>query len=84
MADLEVDGFTIRLDLPVRVPEFTLRLTGVDAKGISVDGRPLARASNRGAFESGTFLSEGSVSLLAFDPLTSGSTTVEVMPRGQG
>lgn len=82
MADLEVDGFTIRLDLPVRVPEFTLRLAGVDARGISVDGKPLARVCTRGAFKSGTFYEEGACTLVAFDPSERGTTSIKVTPRG--
>ena len=37
------------LDLPVRTPDLTLRLTGGEVRSVRVDGRPLARAPNRAA-----------------------------------
>jgi len=63
-----LDGHTIQLDLPVRVPDFTLRLTDVDVRGVSVDGKPLAQASNRASLKSGTFFTEDNVTFIAFDP----------------
>jgi len=63
-----VEGNTIQLNLPVCVPDFTLRLTGVDIRGISVDGKPLAQSSTRSAFKSGTFFTEGYTTFAAFDP----------------
>ena len=39
MAEIVVEDNTIRLDLPVCVPDFTLRLTGADVRGVSVDGK---------------------------------------------
>ena len=68
MAEVSVEGNTVRLDLPVRTPDLTLRLTGGEVRAVRVDGRPLARAPNRAAFRSGTFLAEDGEVLAAFDP----------------
>ena len=68
-AEVSVDGTRVQLDLPVRVPELTLRLTGVaEVRGVRVDGAPLRRAGTRAAFESGTWWPEDGAVLLAFDP----------------
>jgi len=72
-----LEGHTIQLDLPVRVPDFTLHLTDVDVRGVMVDGKPLVQASNRATFKSGTFFTEGKITFVAFDP-TERQTTVEV------
>jgi hypothetical protein len=72
-----LDGHTIQLDLPVRVPDFTLRLTDVDVREVTVDGKPLAQASTRASFKSGTFFTEGNVTFVAFDPKER-QTTVKV------
>lgn len=63
-----LDGHTIHLDLPVRVPDFTLRLTDVDVREVIVDGKPLAQAFTRASFKSGTFFMEGNATFVAFDP----------------
>jgi len=68
MAEMEVEGNSVQLDLPACVPEFTLKLKEVDVVGVSVDGRPLRRVGRRVDFESGTFLVEGDAALVAFDP----------------
>lgn len=68
MAEVHLDGRTVRLDLPVRVPELTLRLQGVEVQGISVDGMPLRRVGSRAAFADGTFLRDGDATLAAFTP----------------
>ena len=68
MAEISVEGNTVRLDLPVRTPDLTLRLTGGEVRSVRVDGRPLARAPNRAAFRSGTYLLEDGAALAAFDP----------------
>jgi hypothetical protein len=68
MAELSVDGNKIHLDLPVRVPDFTLRLTGAMIQGILVDGKPLEKATERSAFKSGTFYQEKNITFAAFDP----------------
>ena len=68
MAEVTVQDHTVHLDLPVRVPEFTLRLSDVNVRGISVDGRPLNRAASRATYNTGSFLTEGSVTFAAFDP----------------
>ncbi|MFQ5809678.1 MAG: hypothetical protein ACE5JM_08690 [Armatimonadota bacterium] len=77
MAELTVNGAAIELDLPVRVPELTLRLTGATARGVSANGKPLERADSRAAFRSGTFFTEGDATLAAFDA-TQRRTTVSV------
>ena len=68
MAEIIVNGDTIKLDLPVIVPDFTLRLTDVNVRGISVDGKPFAQASTRSSFKSGSFFTEGRTTFVAFDP----------------
>ena len=77
MAEIAVENHTISLDLPVCVPDFTLRLTDVDVKGISVDKKPLSRTNIRTGFKSGTFFTENNITFAAFDP-TDRQTTVEV------
>ncbi len=77
MAEVTVQGHTIALDLPVRVPELTIRITGADVRGISVDGKALTRAASRAGFEVGTFLIEDNVTFAAFDPAQR-CTSIEV------
>ena len=77
MAEATVEKHTIKLDFPVCVPDFTLRLTDVDVRSVSVDGEPLAQASTRAGFKSGTFFREGRATLVAFDP-TARRMTVKV------
>lgn len=68
MATLTADERTIRLNLPVRVPDFTLRLDHtISIRGISVDGIPLRGVSARSDFKSGTYYGF-EPTLLAFDP----------------
>ena len=68
MAAVSVDGQIIALDLPVQVPEFTLRLRDATVAGVRVNGKPLARAQTRSAFEDGTFYREGDATFVAFTP----------------
>ena len=68
MAEISVEGNTIRLDLPVQTPDLTLRLTDGQVRSVRVDGRPLTRASSRASFKSDTFLLEDGATLVAFDP----------------
>jgi hypothetical protein len=68
MAEYTVEGNSISLDLPVQVPEFTLRLTGETVQGVRVDGRPLIQAQSRSAFQNETFYREGEVTFVAFTP----------------
>jgi hypothetical protein len=76
MAQVAVDGQTISLTLPVRVPELTLRITGVDVKGVRVDGEPLKKAQTRAMFQDGAFLKgddtsayrQGEPTFVAFTP----------------
>ena len=77
MAEIAVDNHRISLDLPVRVPDFTLRLTDVAVRNVSVDGEPLTRATTRATFKSGAFFTEGNDIFVAFDPKRR-ETTVEV------
>lgn len=77
MAELTVEDHTIRLDLPVQVPDFTLRIAGSNVRGVSVDGKPLQRAASRAGFKSGCFLREDDATLAAFDPAAR-RTTVDV------
>ena len=68
MAEIAVEGNTVRLDLPVQTPDLTLRLTDGEVRSVRVDGRPLTRAANRAAFKNDTFLLEDGATLVAFDP----------------
>ena len=68
MAEIVVENNSIRLDLPVCVPDLTLRLTGVNVRGVSADGADLTRARNRSAFKSNTFFAENNTTLVAFNP----------------
>ena len=68
MAEIVVEDNTIRLDLPVCVPDFTLRLTGVDVRGVSANGKDLTRAGSRTAFKSNTFFTENNATFVAFNP----------------
>jgi hypothetical protein len=68
MANVYVDGFTITVEAPVRVPAFTLRLHDLRVRGITVQGQPLREAGTRGAFTTGTFYQDGAHTLVAFDP----------------
>ena len=68
MAEIVAEGNTIRLELPVCVPDLTLRLTDVDIRGVSVDGVDLTRASSRASFKSNTFFAENNTTFVAFSP----------------
>ena len=68
MAEIVVEENNIRLDLPVCVPDLTLRLTGVDVRSVSVDGVDLTRAGSRAAFKSNTLFAENNATLVAFNP----------------
>ncbi len=84
MASLSVEppaadrGPVIRLDLPVRVPELTLRVKGLRVRGVRCDGQSLQAASGRRSFRSGTFFQEGDTLLLAYDP-PGRASTVELL-----
>jgi hypothetical protein len=77
LAEVTVTDHTILLDLPVQVPELTLRIRDAEVKGVTVDGRPLTEAGSRRAFRTEMFYREGGVTLVAFDPAQR-STTVEI------
>ena len=77
MAEVTVDGNRVHLDLPVRVPDLTLRVTDADVREVRVDGRPLTHAASRSAFGRETFYREGDVTFVAFDPAERG-TSVEI------
>lgn len=77
MAEVSVEEHTIQLELPVCVPDFTLRLTDADIRGISVDGKPLRQAPTRASFKTETFFKEDNAVLFAFEPKKR-RTTVEV------
>lgn len=77
MAQVTVAGQTIRLDLPLTVPEFTLRVTGGPVRGITVNGTPLTPVTTRAAFRDGTYLPTPGGALLAFTA-TQRDTVVEI------
>jgi hypothetical protein len=68
MAQVSADGKTLSLTLPVRVPEFTLRIEEATVSSITADGKPLTQALTRSGFEDGTFYREGQVTFAAFTP----------------
>lgn len=68
MANISLEDNIINLDLPVRVPDFTLRIKGVDVKSVSVNGFPLTYATTRSSFKSKTFFRERDITFIAFDP----------------
>ena len=68
MADVTANGSTFSLDLPIQVPEFTLRLTGTEVRSVSVDGVPLTLANGRATFENNSYYHEGDATLVAFTP----------------
>ncbi len=80
LATLTIDGDALLLDLPVTVPELTLRLPDTRARSIHVDGVPLVEASGRQSFGSGSFWIDGKDTLLAFDPHPA-SRSVRVVVR---
>ena len=62
----------VTLDLPVRVPELTLRVRGPWAgalRAVTVDGVPLARVATKAELRSGSYLVREDDALIAFDPL---------------
>ena len=68
LAAVRTDGLRLHLDLPLRVPEFTVRLDVRGALAVRVDSVPLRRVQTRRDFDSGSFLVEGGSVLAAFDP----------------
>jgi hypothetical protein len=68
MATVSVEGDTISLDLPVRVPDLTLRITGESIAGVAVDGRPLRRATSRRDFGSESAWVTPEATYVAFTP----------------
>ncbi len=78
MAKVGVADDQITLELPVLAPDMTLSIaadphsthgSSTDTvSSVCVDGRPLREVSERAAFESGTWLKQNELVLLAFDP----------------
>jgi len=54
--------------LPVRVPELTVRITGVQVEGVVVDGAPLVRSSRR-RLQPGAWAARAQTVLAAFNPV---------------
>jgi hypothetical protein len=81
LATVTVAGDTISLDLSRSVPELTLRLRGTQARGISLGQQPLREAGSRATFQSGSFLREGTDTLVAFDP-PAGSRSLTLTVQG--
>ena len=77
MAEVMVEENIIRLNLPVCVPDLTLRLTGVDVRGVAVDGEDLTRSGSRASFKSETFFTENNTTFVAFNR-THGQPVIEV------
>lgn len=67
-ATIEAQEDTIRLGLPVLVPELTLRVRGAQPTAVLAEGTPLRRVAARAEFEKGTWLVEDGGVLLAYDP----------------
>jgi hypothetical protein len=73
----EKNGTTqIRIETRFPTTNFTLAIDG-EAKRVQADGNDLRAVSSRRDFRSGTYLTEGNRTLLAFD-LKEGTTTVTV------
>ena len=75
----EAAAVTLRLDLPARVPDLTLRIRGPAVRrlrAIHAEGQPLPAASTRRAFRGGTYYREpeGETVLLAYTPTMRTST----------
>ena len=68
MTEIKVGQNLIELDLPLRVPEFTLSLSKVDVSGVTVAGVELRPVSTRKSFQDGTFLRTRENTLIAFTP----------------
>jgi len=68
LAEVTVEGNAIRLDLPVRVPEVTVRVRDVKTQALHVDGEPLRQVPSRRALRSGTLLVEEDATLAVFEP----------------
>jgi len=79
MAQVTVEGDTIRLDLPVTVPEFTLEVVGTSVHGVTVNDVPLMSVRTRAAFRSGTYLPTADGALVAFDATTR-ENTIRIAP----
>ncbi|MGD9496950.1 MAG: hypothetical protein AB7Y46_11670 [Armatimonadota bacterium] len=81
MARISVEGNCVRLDLPVLVPELTLRIEEAEVAEVSVEGRPLRRAASRAGFEDATFLPTPDGALVAFTPQHRSVTVTVQGPR---
>ena len=68
LAQVELMHGVIELELALLAPELTLCIEDVEASAVRVDGKPLRAIARRDSFASGTFLSAGGKTLLAFDP----------------
>jgi len=68
LASCRVEGTRVHLDLPLRVPDLTLRVAGMAAAGVTVDERPLRRAATRATFGADSYWVDGGDTLLAFTP----------------
>ncbi|MBT5875519.1 MAG: hypothetical protein HOH43_19005, partial [Candidatus Latescibacteria bacterium] len=68
MATVANKGREVNLELPLRVPELTLRIDTGNVSGISVSDGPLKQVTEKRYFESGTFWRKGDTTLAAFNP----------------
>ena len=82
MAEVAVAGAAVVLDLPVQVPELTLRIADANVVGVSVAGTPLRKVGTRADFQTGTFWVADGGAWAAFDP-QGAQVSIEVQVRGE-
>lgn len=68
MTSISVEGNSIILDLPLRVPDLTLRITGQDVRGVRIQGHSLRKVATRSELTSDTYLIQQNATLIAFSP----------------
>ncbi|MFW5980541.1 MAG: hypothetical protein ACOCRB_00830 [Halanaerobiaceae bacterium] len=67
-ARIEIKDDELKLDLPVRVSDFTLKIDNLQSEQIIINGVSLKPVDKKKDFKTGTFYQEGDKTLLAFDP----------------
>ena len=82
MAGVAVAGAAVVLDLPVQVPELTLRIADANVAGVSVAGTPLRKVGTRADFQTGTFWVADGGAWAAFDP-QGAQVSIEIQVRGE-
>ncbi len=68
MAAIGVDGNSATIELPLQVPETTVRIDTPGIKTVAIDGDPLRRVHAKSFFEDGTFWGSDDKTYAAFTP----------------